>query len=243
MQLKSIKMEVNNFTVIESIYGRIIVDRHCDYQIDALAKTGRTHIESELKNIFNVLDHVPDGSIIIDGGTNIGLFSIPVAQKVKHRNIKVVGFEPQRILAYALGGTIALNDLENCWIHNLALSDKPRTVTLPEVNYSKVSDYGTIKVSDIIANIEESKYLGNRLVDAVTIDSLELPNIKFIKLDIEGYEIPAINGAINTIRKEKPFLWIEYFLIGLDKIVETINKIAPYKIYVMDPQNILCVPD
>ena len=235
-------MEVNNFTVIESIYGRIIVDRHCDYQIDALAKTGRTHIESELKNIFNVLDHVPDGSIIIDGGTNIGLFSIPVAQKVKNRNIKVVGFEPQRILAYALGGTIALNDLENCWVHNLALSDIIRTVRLPEVNYNKVADYGTVQVSDDV-QISENKYLNNILVDAVSIDSLELPNIKFIKLDIEGYEIPAINGAINTIRKDKPFLWIEYFLVGLDKIVETLNKIAPYKIYIMDPQNILCVPE
>ena len=235
-------MEVNNFTVIESIYGRIIVDRHCDYQIDALAKTGRTHIESELKNIFNVLDHVPDGSIIIDGGTNIGLFSIPVAQKVKHRNIKVVGFEPQRILAYALGGTIALNDLENCWVHNLALSDIIRTVRLPEVNYNKVADYGTVQVSDDV-QVSENKYLNNILVDAVSIDSLELPNIKFIKLDIEGYEIPAINGAINTIRKDKPFLWIEYFLVGLDKIVETLNKIAPYKIYIMDPQNILCVPE
>ena len=235
-------MEVNNFTVIESIYGRIIVDRHCDYQIDALAKTGRTHIESELKNIFNVLGHIPDGSVIIDGGTNIGLFSIPVAQKVKHRNIKVVGFEPQRILAYALGGTIALNDLENCWVHNLALSDIIRTVRLPEVNYNKVADYGTVQVSDDV-QISENKYLNNILVDAVSIDSLELPNIKFIKLDIEGYEIPAINGAINTIRKDKPFLWIEYFLVGLDKIVETLNKIAPYKIYIMDPQNILCVPE
>lgn len=243
--LKSIKMNVNNFTVIESIYGRFIVNRHCDYQIDALAKTGETHIETELHNIFNVLEHIPDNSSIIDGGTNIGFFSIPVAQKVKHKNVKVVGFEPQRIIAYALAGTIALNDLDNCWVHNLALSDKERLVTLPEVNYGKRADYGTVQVdenSDSF-NFSEFKYLNNRIVKAVSIDSLKLPNVSFIKLDIEGYEIPAIIGATETIKQFRPFLWIEYFIVGLDKIVAEINKIAPYRIYVMDPQNMLCVPE
>ena len=32
---------VNNFTVFESVYGRFVVNRHCDFQADVLAKTGR----------------------------------------------------------------------------------------------------------------------------------------------------------------------------------------------------------
>ena len=244
MPLKSIRMEVNNFTVIESIYGRFIVNRHCSYQIDALAKTGKTHIEPELQSIFNIIDHIPDYSTIIDGGTNIGFFSVPVAQRVKNRNIDVIGFEPQRLIAYALSGTIALNDLDNCWVHNLALSDSEKLVTLPETNYGQPADYGMVQVTDpSYINFSELKYKNNRIVKAVTIDSLELPKVSFIKLDIEGYEIPAIVGATETIRNCRPFLWIEYFLTGLDKIVTEINKIAPYKIYIMDQQNMLCVPE
>ena len=244
MLSKNTKMEVNNFTVIESIYGRFIVNRHCAYQIDALAKTGKTHIESELNNIFNVLQHLPNNSTIIDGGTNIGFFSIPVAQKVKDRGIEVIGFEPQRLVAYALAGTIALNDVSNCWIHNLALSDSEKLVVLPETDYSVPADYGMVQVNESFDSykVTENKYKNNRVVKAVTIDSLDLPNVSFIKLDIEGYEIPALVGATETIKKCSPFLWIEYFLTGLDKIVSTLNTIRPYKIYVMDPQNILCIP-
>jgi hypothetical protein len=42
-------MSINNFVVIDSIYGKFIVNRYCDYQAEALIKTGATHIEPELK--------------------------------------------------------------------------------------------------------------------------------------------------------------------------------------------------
>ncbi len=37
-----------------------------------------------------------------------------------------------------------------------------------------------------------------------TIDSLDLPRVDFIKIDIEGMEIEAFAGAMNTIRKFRP---------------------------------------
>ena len=40
--------DVNNFTVIESIYGRFVVNRHCKFQAEALIKTGKPHIQDEL---------------------------------------------------------------------------------------------------------------------------------------------------------------------------------------------------
>ena len=45
-------MKVDNFVVLESVYGKFIVPRTCLFQAEALVKTGRTHIESELSNIF-----------------------------------------------------------------------------------------------------------------------------------------------------------------------------------------------
>ena len=40
------ELSVNNFVVIESVYGKFIVNRHCDFQADALIKTGRTLLHS-----------------------------------------------------------------------------------------------------------------------------------------------------------------------------------------------------
>jgi len=36
------------------VHGRFIVARTCTFQAEALVKTGRTHIETELNNIFAV---------------------------------------------------------------------------------------------------------------------------------------------------------------------------------------------
>ena len=45
---------LNNFTVIESIYGRFIVNRHCAYQAEALIKTGAPHIQAEVSQMLTI---------------------------------------------------------------------------------------------------------------------------------------------------------------------------------------------
>ncbi|MBA9005261.1 FkbM family methyltransferase [Thermomonospora cellulosilytica] len=46
-------------------------------------------------------------------------------------------------------------------------------------------------------------------VAQVTLDSLQLKDVRFIKLDIEGHELNALRGAQETIRRDLPNLLIE----------------------------------
>ena len=46
-------------------------------------------------------------------------------------------------------------------------------------------------------------------VSRVTIDSLELTDVRFIKMDIEGHEAAALRGAEHTIRRDSPVLLLE----------------------------------
>ena len=46
-------------------------------------------------------------------------------------------------------------------------------------------------------------------VKRVTIDSLGLADVRFIKMDIEGHEAPALRGAEQTIRRDAPLLLLE----------------------------------
>ena len=55
----------------------------------------------------------------------------------------------------------------------------------------------------------ENKNIDRHPVKLVTIDSLQLEKLDFIKLDVEGYEVNAIKGMINLLKKDKPMLWIE----------------------------------
>jgi FkbM family methyltransferase len=49
----------------------------------------------------------------------------------------------------------------------------------------------------------------SRTVQRVTIDSLGLTDVRFIKMDIEGHEAAALRGAERTIRRDSPMLLLE----------------------------------
>jgi len=71
---------------------------------------------------------------------------------------------------------------------------------------------------------------------------MNLPRVDFIKLDVEGFECQALMGAKNTIQKFKPKMWIEYHLIGKNRIEETLSQIYPYNVEIVSPQDVLCTP-
>jgi FkbM family methyltransferase len=46
-------------------------------------------------------------------------------------------------------------------------------------------------------------------VPRVSLDSLGLTGVRFVKLDVEGHELPALRGAEGTIRRDTPLLLVE----------------------------------
>jgi len=55
---------------------------------------------------------------------------------------------------------------------------------------------------------------GPESVESFRIDSLNLPAVKFMKIDCEGSEIPTLLGAAETIRRCRPILFVEMFRDG-----------------------------
>jgi FkbM family methyltransferase len=46
-------------------------------------------------------------------------------------------------------------------------------------------------------------------VPLVTVDGLGLENVTFVKIDVDGHEVPVLRGAAETIRRDEPRLLIE----------------------------------
>jgi FkbM family methyltransferase len=46
-------------------------------------------------------------------------------------------------------------------------------------------------------------------VPLVTVDGLGLENVTFVKVDVDGHEVPVLRGAAETIRRDQPRLLIE----------------------------------
>jgi FkbM family methyltransferase len=234
-------MAVDNFVVLDSVYGKFIVARTCLFQAEALIKTGRTHIESELSNIFAIVDTLPADAVIVDGGANIGFFTVPVAHRTLGRGTRIISFEPQRQLFQALGGSLALNGYRHVYLHNCGLGTEPGIAELPAVDYSIAQDFGTVSLSDA-TTVAEDGWMNDRVVDITSIDAMALPRLDFFKLDVEGYEIPALTGALETIKQHRPWIWVEYFITGVDPIKQALSLVDNYEFFIVDYQNMLCVP-
>ena len=227
-------MKVNNFTVIESEYGKFIVNRHCAFQADVLIKTGRPHIQKELNKILAIVNTLPEHSVAIDAGANIGLVSIPLAQLVKSKHGIVHAYEPQRMMANALCGSAALNDLENLYVYNQALGIENKMLLVEIPSYDKPQDFG-------LFNMLEQSSAATEPVYVRSIDSLELPRLDFLKIDVEGMEIDVLKGACQTLKQNLPWCWVEYWKLSIDDIKAQFEGLE-YQFYKMDELNMLCAP-
>ncbi|WP_446904670.1 FkbM family methyltransferase [Burkholderia sp. YIM B11467] len=226
---------VRNFVVIDSIHGPFVINRHCALQAEALIKTGRPHIQGELDVMMPVIDQLPDGAIAVDGGANAGLVCVPIAHRLRERGGRVYAFEPQRTLFQALGGTVALNQLDNLHLLNMGLASANGTMKVPEVDYGQDADFGQVSLVDAHA-------AGGTPTPVVRLDSLGLPRLDFLKLDIEGMEIDALHGARQLIETHLPWCWIEYWKVGEAPIIATFAGLD-YTFYRIDGLNMLCVPN
>jgi FkbM family methyltransferase len=226
--------KINNFLTLDSEHGMFIVNRNCALQAEALVKTGKPHIQAELDNMIHLVQHMPERCVMVDGGANIGLVSIPLAKAAAARHGVVHAFEPQRMLNYALCGSVALNDLENVIVHRSGLAATSGTMRVPRVDYSLASDYGTVQ-------LKPQSEGGGDSVDVIALDDLGLERLDFLKLDIEGMEIEALRGARALIKAHQPWCWIEYWMVGADAIIEQFAGVE-YEFFKVDQLNLLCAP-
>lgn len=135
-------------------------------------------------------------SLAVDGGANVGTWAIRMAQVFG----RVHAFEPApeiyTKLLYAVAPHI------NVQTFRLALLDRKTKVRIikPEGKKALRSLY-----------VQESN-LGTE--DSTDIDSLALPSLGFLKLDLEGAEYPALRGAKRTIARFRPTLMVEMDKLG-----------------------------
>ena len=58
-------------------------------------------------------------------------------------------------------------------------------------------------------HLTTKKYRKVGPIKQITIDSLNLNNVDFIKIDVEGFEGPVVNGAKKTLLRCKPAVLVE----------------------------------
>lgn len=131
----------------------------------------------------------------IDGGAHMGVYSVMLSDSFK----EVHSFEAQRRTYLQLCGNIFLNEKENVRPYNVAITSPAKANEIATLSIVS-QDGGGSTICEPHAPV-----LATEKVETKTIDSYHLENVGLIKLDIEGNELSALEGARYTIeRSGKP---------------------------------------
>lgn len=145
---------------------------------------------------------ISPGNTVIDIGANVGYYTVLAAYAVKN-NGAVIAFEPDAENCRLLDANVKYNNFSNVLVRPYAVSDS---------NGKKLFDSHTASKGESALAVKNSS--STRTIQSVTLDSevkrLKLQKVTVIKMDIEGAEILALQGAKETIRKNPVTLFIEY---------------------------------
>ena len=154
-----------------------------------------------------------DGVVALDCGANIGVQTIEWARAM-HGWGEVVAIEAQERLFYALAGNIALNNCLNARALHAAVGATNGAIHVPVPDYNRPGSFGSLE----IRRDASSEFIGQPLDDGpaaaantrlLAIDSLNLARCDFMKIDVEGMEIEALDGAARTLERCRPALLVE----------------------------------
>ena len=154
-----------------------------------------------------------DGAIAIDCGANIGVHTIEWAIAMTGWG-SVIAIEAQERIYYALAGNIAINNCFNAIVMHAAVSSESGVMKIPVPNYLTASSFGSLELRPSAT----TEFIGQAIdyseekmvpVQKMTLDSLQLSRVDLIKIDIEGMEMEALEGARELIEKTHPILLIE----------------------------------
>ena len=140
------------------------------------------------------LKYVKQWRVCLDIGSNIGQWTRPLAKRFE----SVVCFEPNPNFRDCFNKNI---DEKNVLLWPVGLSDK---------EHKAKQDFN----STVLQNEEGD-------IQCRTLDSFGLTNVDFVKIDVDGFEVPLLNGARETLTNNDPVINIE---MKRDKRLDVVTK-------------------
>ena len=135
------------------------------------------------------------GFVALDVGANIGTYALPLARLVGPTG-RVVAFEPNRPTCACLRQNIRQNRLGNVRVVRAAVGEEPGHCDLV-VNAANFGEVHLAPAATAPAATTRAR------VVVTTLDAecarLALPRVDFIKIDVEGFELAALRGAVAVL--------------------------------------------
>ncbi|HEV8308089.1 MAG TPA: FkbM family methyltransferase [Methylomirabilota bacterium] len=159
------------------------------------------------KTLMRMASHlVKRNAVVYDIGSNVGLYAVRFARLAGRRG-HVYCVEANPVCVYLLRANMELNQVENYEILPVAVAKGPGSTRFT-INYANLG----------LGLIEDSPYFGQKSGHGIDVDTTSLDDLietqalrppDVIKLDIEGGEVSAVKGMLNTLLRHRPILILE----------------------------------
>ncbi len=216
--LKNIIKKVSSGIIIPSIFGykKIATVTNFGFWIvgnvfdesDAIYTIFKKGIieEKETSVVVDILQyllrHKRESVIFYDIGANTGYYSLLSAYVGKGK-IKVLAFEPVKEHVDFFIDSIKLNRFEALIrIFPFALGEKHRhekiSISGSGSSFTSLVDFGDVEQRDVLIK---------SLDDVIKSESIPSPD--FLIIDVEGYELNLLSGAVHVLKDARPIIFCE----------------------------------
>ena len=151
---------------------------------------------------YNLLNNfVEFGDWVLDIGANVGHYTKKLSSIVGVDG-RVIAFEPVPLTFELLAANVALFPIQNVTLINVAVSDCTdiQGMDMPKFNTGLTNYYR----AHIVKENAKLRVL------SMPIDNLNIiKDIKLVKIDAEGHELPILRGMKKLLERDKPILIVE----------------------------------
>jgi FkbM family methyltransferase len=232
------------FVLAASGHGPLIVNRF-DYHREGnrLFGVGGEILEGscfgpeELDLVLNLLrlrrQYFGDGVAMIDCGANIGVHTVECAVEMTGWG-SVLAIEAQERLYYALAGNIALNNCFNARAVHAAVAGQDGTMRVPVPDYLAPASFGSLELKP-----QTNEFIGQKIdysagaaqeIRCLKLDSIALPRVDLVKIDVEGMELEVLAGARQLIGMHRPILQVEWLKSPKPQLRQTLEDFG-YRVF------------
>ncbi len=161
------------------------------------------YVESQYEQFSSeiIKNYLKPNSVFVDVGAHYGYYSL-LAHHV-HKNTKIIAIEPVKENFEIIMKNMQLNKIEDYELHNIAASDN-----------SGLKNFHITEASDSAGFYNHYLTKTKKIIKIKTIQLDEIiknRKVDFIKIDVEGHEIPVLSGLKQTIKNnDKMVMLIEF---------------------------------
>jgi FkbM family methyltransferase len=227
------------FVLAASDHGTMIVNRFdyrmsspnagigVGFQILECASYDMSEVTIALRLLEFRRQYRGDGVVALDCGANIGVHAIEWARHMTQWGW-VLAIEAQEPIYYALAGNIAINNCFNARAMHAAVGASTGMMQVPQPDYLQPGSFGSLE----LRRTENTEFIGQSIdydsklaqVRAITLDSLALPRLDLLKIDVEGMELDVLQGASALILAQRPIMIIEQVKIDRQRLSDTLSR-------------------